>query len=218
MAAFGEKSETPVSAEPSAPAVAKAEEAGAEGENEEDPEAHESTAQFEALVHLDEVETRTGEDEEDVLYVQRSKLFVYGEALLDKGTGVKSWLQRGVGDCKLLKHKENNRIRVLMRQEGTLKIICNHFVDPRITLTPNVGSDKSWVWIAHDFSNGETLEETSFAIRFKDAEIAGQFKDAFSEAQEKNKQFVSGADSAEGAEEADELSKAVESVSVKPED
>ena len=165
-------------------------------------------------MQLEEVEVKTHEEDEEVLYSQRSKLFAYTEASLDKGTGNKSWCERGVGDCKLLKHKESGRIRILMRQEGTLKIITNHFVDPRITLCPNVGNDKSWVWMAHDFSNGVALEEMTFAIRFKDAEIAGLFKTAFASAQDDNKQFVTGADSTEGAAEADELANIVEKVAV----
>ncbi len=59
------------------------------------------------------------------------------------------------------RHKENNRIRVLMRQEKTMKVIANHFLDPRIVLTPNVGNDKSWVWVAFDFSDGELVETVS---------------------------------------------------------
>jgi Ran-binding protein 1 len=46
-----------------------------------------------------------------------------------------------------------------MRQEKTMKVIANHFLDPRITMTPNAGaSDKSWVWVAFDFSDGELVE------------------------------------------------------------
>ena len=42
-----------------------------------------------------------------------------------------------------------------------MKIIVNHFLDPRITITPNAGStDKSWVWVAFDFSDGANLVET----------------------------------------------------------
>jgi len=54
-----------------------------------------------------------------------------------------------------------------------MKIIVNHVVDPRIKLEPNAGSDRSWVWSAFDFSDGE-LVETVFAMRFGDAEKAGK--------------------------------------------
>jgi len=46
-----------------------------------------------------------------------------------------------------------------MRQEKTMKVIANHIVDPRIELIPNAGaSDRSWVWTAYDFSDGELIE------------------------------------------------------------
>lgn len=36
------------------------------------------------------------------------------------------WKERGLGVVKLLQHKENQKIRLLMRQEKTLKIRANH--------------------------------------------------------------------------------------------
>ena len=45
-----------------------------------------------------------------------------------------------------------------MRQEKIMKVIINHFVDPRIVLLPNSGSDRSWVWNAFDFSDNELVE------------------------------------------------------------
>ena len=84
--------------------------------------------------------------------------------MLDKGTGNKTWRERGVGDVKILKHKEFGKIRLLMRQDKTMKVITNHVIDPRIKLEPNAGSDRSWVWSAFDFSDGE-LVETVFAMR-----------------------------------------------------
>lgn len=49
-----------------------------------------------------------------------------------------------------------------MRQEKTMKVIANHIIDPQYNLTPNAGaSDKSWVWVAWDFSDGELVETVS---------------------------------------------------------
>ncbi|KAL3794616.1 hypothetical protein ACHAW5_007939 [Stephanodiscus triporus] len=39
-------------------------------------------------VKLEEVEVKSGEEEEETLCSYRSKLFLYGETLLDKGTGL----------------------------------------------------------------------------------------------------------------------------------
>ena len=133
------------------------------------------------MVQLDEVEVKTHEEDEDVDFKIRAKLFRFSETLLNKGSGKKEWIERGVGEVKLLKHRENSMVRVLMRQEKTMKIICNHVVDPRIELEPNVGSDRSWVWSAWDFSSGE-LEDTIFAIRFGNSDGAKEYKAAFEKA------------------------------------
>ena len=61
----------------------------------------------------------------------------------------------------LCRHRESGKIRVLMRQEKTMKVIANHFLDPRITITPHAGSDKSFVWNAFDFSDYELVERVS---------------------------------------------------------
>lgn len=49
-------------------------------------------------------------------------------------------------------------------------------------MKPNVGSDRSWVYTAHDFSEEEPTTEL-FAVRFANAENANQFKAKFEEAQ-----------------------------------
>ena len=78
-----------------------------------------------------------------------------------------------------------------------MKIICNHVVDPRIELEPNVGSDRSWVWSAWDFSSGE-LEDTIFAIRFGNSDGAKEYKAAFEKAKAHMKALKDGADGAPG--------------------
>jgi Ran-binding protein 1 len=185
-------------------------------EDEKAPE-EESTATFEPVVKLDVVETKTGEEEEETLYSQRAKLFIFGETLLDKGTGKKTWRERGVGDIRLLKHREHQRIRVLMRQEKTMKILANHVLDPRITLETNAGSDRSWVWSAFDFSEGE-LVETVFAARFPDSDIANEFKKKFLGFQTEMEKILAGGDDAHGQNEADEAAAALKSLTTKDEE
>ena len=187
--------------------------------NNEDTEADgaeevESTAVFTPKVQLEKVEVTSGEEDEEVLYSQRSKLYIYGESLLDKGSGNKQWNERGIGDIKLLKHKENSRIRVLMRQERTLKVIANHALDPRLELTPNASAvDKSFVWTAWDFAENELLD-TTFAVRFKTSEIATEFKDTFIKYQAEMDKLLGGEDDEDGADEADEAADLIAGVSV----
>jgi Ran-binding protein 1 len=153
---------------------------GGEDEGGEDDvvEEVESTAEFAPKVHLEEIEVVTGEEDETVLYDQRSKLYVYDELMLDKGTGTKSWLSRGVGQFKILQHKENNRLRCLMREHNTKKTIANFVLDPRVELVPHAGDDKVWIWIAHDY-NGIELQETTFMLKLKFEEEAQTFAKEF---------------------------------------
>ena len=37
------------------------------------------------------------------------------------------WKERGIGNCKLMRDKEQKRIRMVMRQEKTLKPVANFF-------------------------------------------------------------------------------------------
>ncbi|KAG7337591.1 RanBP1 domain containing protein [Nitzschia inconspicua] len=161
--------------------------AAAPAEEAKDDDAapeEENTAHFEPVVQLEEVEVNTGEEDEEILYSVRAKLFLYGESLLDKGTGIKSWNDRGIGEAKILKHKENGKTRLLMRQEKTMKVIANHVVDPR------------------------ELVEKVFALRMKDSDVAAEFKKKFEEAQKINAIEEAGADGAPDAA-ADEAAEAL---------
>jgi len=170
---------------------------------------------FQPVVQLDEVEVFNGEENEEVLFKMRAKLFVFRETLLDKGTGNKTWCERGVGDVKLLKHKERGKVRMLMRQEKTHKIILNHMVESRTELTANMGSDRAWVFSCYDFSDGK-VEPNVFAIRFANAENAGKFKDAHSDAKKINKAHEAGADAADTTA-GDDAASALENLDVKSE-
>lgn len=145
----------------------------------------------------------------------RAKLFCFRETLLDKGTGKKSWCERGVGDVRFLKHKEHQKVRMLMRQEKTHKIIINHLVESRTELSPNMGSDRAWVFSCYDFAEG-VVETQVYALRFANAENAQKFKEAHDNAKTVNKALEAGADAADTAA-GDDAAKALESLDVKKE-
>lgn len=50
----------------------------------------------------------------------RAKLFKF-----DRDT--REWKERGTGDVRLLKHKENHKTRLVMRRDKTLKVCANHY-------------------------------------------------------------------------------------------
>ncbi|RHY33216.1 hypothetical protein DYB32_001797, partial [Aphanomyces invadans] len=183
-------------------------EGGVETGASEEPQAY-----FEPVVKLNEVEVVSGEEDEEVLYTTRAKLFDFRETLLNKGTGEKTWCERGVGNVRFLKHKEAGKVRLLMRQEKTLKILINHLVESRATLSANMGSDRAWVWTCYDFSEG-VVEPKTFALRFTSAENAQAFKEAHDEAKKTNKVLETGSDAADTTA-GDEAAKALEGLAVK---
>lgn len=121
----------------------------------------------------------TGEEGEEQLYSQRSKLYRFRDD---------EWKERGLGAAKLLKNKADGRVRFLLRQEKTGKVVANFFVvnrDPYCDLRPNADSEKILCWSAQDWSEGQ-LEVERFALKFGTVELAQSFKEAFSEAKTQN--------------------------------
>ncbi|KAL2517903.1 Ran-binding protein 1c [Abeliophyllum distichum] len=136
-------------------------------------EDEDTGAQIAPIVKLQEVAVTTGEENEDVLLDLKAKLYRFDK----EGS---QWKERGVGTLKLLKHKDSGKIRLVMRQNKTLKICANHLVLPTMTVQEHQGNDKSCVWHAADFADGELKEET-FAIRFASVENCKSFKDKIEE-------------------------------------
>jgi len=163
----------------------KAKAEGGEGGDEEKAEEEEADVHFEPVVHLTEkVETKTNEEAEEQMFKMRAKLFKF-----DRES--REWKERGTGDVRLLKHKENGKTRLVMRRDKTLKVCANHYIVPDMKLSPNVGSDRSWVWnAAADVSEGEP-EASTLAIRFANSENANLFKEAFIKAQQENEALFS---------------------------
>jgi len=143
--------------------------------------------QFEPVIKLTEqVESMTHEEDEDILFKMRAKLFRFDSVNSE-------WKERGTGEVKLLQQKETKKIRLVMRREKTLKVCANHFVTSDMRLQPNIGSDRSWVWkVAADVSDGVPIAET-LAIRFANSDNANAFKNEFERAQSINASLSSGA-------------------------
>jgi len=130
---------------------------------------------FEPIVNLPLVDTLTLEEDEEELFKERCKLFRF---VTDKEDGGQ-WKERGTGDVKLLKNEGKGLVRLLMRQEKTLKIRANHYLTPYLKLKPNCDSDRAFVWhVMVDFADEESKGEM-FAIKFANAEKAAAFKGAF---------------------------------------
>jgi len=131
-----------------------------------------------------QIETKTHEEHEEVVFKMRAKLFRFERASAE-------WKERGTGDLRILRHKQSLKQRIVMRRDKTLKICANHYITPEMSLSPNVGSDRSWVYgTAADLSDenegiaGPKAE--TLAVRFSNSDNAATFKKAFEQAQKDN--------------------------------
>ncbi|XP_022755563.1 ran-binding protein 1 homolog c-like [Durio zibethinus] len=142
-------------------------------------EDEDTGAQVAPIVKLEEVAVSTGEENEDPILDLKSKLYRF-----DKDGN--QWKERGVGTVKLLKHKETGKVRLVMRQSKTLKICANHLVLPTMMVQEHSGNDKSCLWHASDFADGE-LKDELFCIRFASVENCKTFMEMCQEVAESQK-------------------------------
>lgn len=145
------------------------------------PEDFEPQLDFQPIVKLQEVEVKTGEEDEEILFKNRCKLYRFDSEL-------KEWKEKGVGEIKLLKHRQTQVIRVLMRRDQVLKLCANHRLSP--TMTIKEMAPKQLSWLATDFSENVASTEMLLA-KFKTIDDSNQFKKEFEKAVEASKSLPS---------------------------
>ncbi|CAG2115300.1 unnamed protein product, partial [Medioppia subpectinata] len=144
------------------------------GSGVEDSVAANPDIYFKPIIPLPElIEVQTGEEDEEPIYCQRAKLYRFDPNL-------KEWKERGIGDFKILKHKSKIRYRMILRREQILKIACNHYITPEITLNPMNTSETSVCWNAVDFTDGSPVSE-QFALKLKNKDLLKDFVKLFEE-------------------------------------
>lgn len=132
---------------------------------------YEPTAHFQPVIELpDLVEVTTGEESEDVIFCERAKLYRFAG-------DTKEWKERGLGDLKILRHKDTGKYRVVMRREQVFKLCANHQIVAGLKLQKRA-KDTELMWAAPDFADGEVKNE-QFVVRFKTAEQASRFRTTF---------------------------------------
>ena len=142
------------------------------------------TASDQGPLVSEEVVIKTGEEDEDVLFGRRAKMFRFDAEK-------REWKERGVGDVKLLIHRDSHQIRVLMRRDHTFKVCANHVVTADLKIEAMAGSDKALTYYTVDSSGinavGEYTGEVAtelFAFRFKTAAEYLEWKDALQRCQQ----------------------------------
>jgi len=139
----------------------------------ENPEEYEPQVDFKPIVKLQEVETKTGEENEDVVFKARCKLFRYEKASNE-------WKEKGLGEMKVLRNKEHSNMhRILMRRDQVLKLCANHRITSELAF--EVFNEKQVRWHAEDYSEGSGKHEL-LAARFKHESEAQAFKKACEDA------------------------------------
>ena len=144
-----------------------------EEEGNANPEEFEPQVDFKPLVALKEVEVKTGEEDEEVLFKERCKLYRFA-------TETKEWKEKGVGEIKILKHKQTSAYRVLMRRDQVLKLCSNHRILPEIKL--EIANEKQVRWSTNDYSENEAKYEILLA-KFRHEDEAKRFVNEFEKAQ-----------------------------------
>lgn len=134
---------------------------------------------FEPLIPLpEEIEVLTGEEEEEVLFSGRAKLYRYDKE-------VAAWKDRGIGTMKILYNKDKRRSRILMRREVVHKICANHMITSDMKFEEKEGSANCLVWSTLADYSEEVVKSEQLAVKFKTQDEVLLFKKAIEQCQEK---------------------------------
>uniref|UniRef100_A0A8C2FRL1 FinTRIM family, member 8 n=1 Tax=Cyprinus carpio TaxID=7962 RepID=A0A8C2FRL1_CYPCA len=127
------------------------------------------------IVSLPEVEVKSDEEDEEILFKERIKLYRWD-------CENELWKERGVGDIKILFHPVRKTYRVKMQQDQVLKVCANHIISKNTVPKLMTTSTDAMVWTATDYSEGIRKVE-KFAAKFKTPGLAKSFRQVFTDCQ-----------------------------------
>ena len=129
--------------------------------------------QYEAILQITKLDTiKTGEENDEIIFKHRAKLYRFD----------KQWKNRGIGDIKLTKNVKTGYCRVIMRRDIVYKLCANHAIMPNMELNMLESSDRSWIWFTpSDYSEGLPPQPQQFCVKFKNKQVATEFKTRFEE-------------------------------------
>lgn len=173
---FGGAASLPTGASPASQTANNNNEENEDGGNEnQNPEDYEPQVDFKPLVKLEEVEVKTGEEDEDVLFKARCKLYRFIAE-------TKEWKEKGAGEIKVLKRKETTNVfRILMRRDQIFKLCANHRITSDIKL--EIVNEKQVRWHAQDYSEPGEGKHELLTAKFRHDDEAKQFKAEVEKAQ-----------------------------------
>ena len=137
---------------------------------EESPENRDIYVQ--PIVELSTVTVSTGEEEEEVHFKQRCKLYRYD-------TSVKKWKESGVGEMKLLYNRNMQKSRLVMRRDQVHKLCANHALSETMKLEPFPSNELTVTWNPLGDISDNSAEDKLLAAKFKNKDILSEFKNTF---------------------------------------
>ena len=78
-----------------------------------------------------------------MLFDERAKLYRFVD---------NEWKERGIGQMKVLQHRNTKKCRILMRRDQVHKICANHQISPDIEFQRHKSSENSLMWAALDYA------------------------------------------------------------------
>ena len=141
-------------------------------QDEQDDPEREVNVHFKPVVTLPEaVKMKSWDDNAEVLFCRRTKLYRYDEH--------RKWKERGRGELKILRHGETGKVKLLMRRDQTLKICCNHSLTPDMVVTLLANDEKACTWFTNADYTEEVVSHEKLCAKFKNVECRDEFLSVF---------------------------------------
>jgi len=116
---------------------------------------------------------KTNIDDEEIIFKSNAKMYRFDET--------EGWKDRGVGELKFLKNKNNGKIRIKMVRDKILKLCANHFLTPQMELELSPTNDRTWIYTTQCDYSYEKPERVTIGIKFSTKELCNNFYEKFEE-------------------------------------
>ncbi|KAI5968028.1 hypothetical protein CANMA_002796 [Candida margitis] len=92
-----------------------------EKKDDDKVEEHEVEGNFAPVVHMNEKkEVQSGEENEETKFTIRAKLMEF-----DSSNATNPYVNKGLGELKVLRNKETSKSRIIVRADGSLRVLLN---------------------------------------------------------------------------------------------
>ncbi|KAL7079365.1 hypothetical protein ACQ4LE_001400 [Meloidogyne hapla] len=146
-----------------------------EDEADDKPEEFIPKDNFQPIVTLpSKVETKSGEENEEVLFEARCRLFRFDKS-------AKEYKTRGTGDLKILFNKQTNRYRCIGRSSEGFKLIANFNLFEKFKVEKKDEKPNCLIWRCKDSSESVEGCDETFLAKFRDDQTAQKFANKVNE-------------------------------------